>query len=259
MTAASEWRTLVWPEELPTKEREQPFGTQTKWSPEKAGSEGQGFPSEVWALLCVSLYICLVDTLPGSGDSLMPKLLHFVHHPNLFLFSTLLARFTKLAIIVTLPSLLLLLVQVIINTRSRLFTPVYASSSTRSHPQALAPAHTSPKACDCSLSDLEFHRSLLARLDWMVVSLQYGLIEQNVGPLPMASRHKFLIIPHQTLDSNISCTRPRTLTPPAWYPRLGTLSLHAIANVSLFPQQSTLRRRYLRRTVQRYLHLPSHQ
>ncbi|KAK3604748.1 hypothetical protein CHS0354_017855 [Potamilus streckersoni] len=59
------------------KKGEQPFGTQTQWSPEKAGSEGHGFPSEVWAAVCVLVHM-LSGYPPWVRRFSDAKLLHFV-------------------------------------------------------------------------------------------------------------------------------------------------------------------------------------
>ncbi|KAL3831689.1 hypothetical protein ACJMK2_023411 [Sinanodonta woodiana] len=59
------------------KKGEQPFGTQTQWSPEKAGSEGHGFPSEVWAAVCVLVHM-LSGYPPWVRRFSDAKVLHFV-------------------------------------------------------------------------------------------------------------------------------------------------------------------------------------
>ncbi len=56
---------------------ENPVGGATQWSPEKAASEGYGFPAEVWAAGCVLLHMLTgsppwLQRFPSAGA------LHFI-------------------------------------------------------------------------------------------------------------------------------------------------------------------------------------
>ena len=55
--AVTDFGTSRWlhnPRELKDKE---PVGSPTHWSPEKACMEGHGFPSDVWAAVCVMVHM----------------------------------------------------------------------------------------------------------------------------------------------------------------------------------------------------------
>ncbi|KAK6165311.1 hypothetical protein SNE40_022260 [Patella caerulea] len=54
-----------------------PSGTSTQWSPEKAASQGHGFPSEVWAAICVLVHIMSGDP-PWLKRYHQAAMLHFI-------------------------------------------------------------------------------------------------------------------------------------------------------------------------------------
>ncbi|ESO88041.1 hypothetical protein LOTGIDRAFT_234809 [Lottia gigantea] len=54
-----------------------PAGTSTQWSPEKAASDGHGFPSEVWAAICVLVHMMSGDP-PWMKRFHSAAMLHFI-------------------------------------------------------------------------------------------------------------------------------------------------------------------------------------
>ncbi len=76
--ALSTWRYIFWfSRNICLFEGENPVGGATQWSPEKAASEGYGFPAEVWAAGCVLLHMLTgsppwLQRFPSAGA------LHFI-------------------------------------------------------------------------------------------------------------------------------------------------------------------------------------